>query len=68
VGELDFTAAVALLATLEPGSEDERCCHCLTLTREELMSDADERLWPMERLCDECDEMLRSDLADEVGK
>lgn len=66
--ELDFTAAVVVLAELRPGSEDRPCAHCRVMTREELLVEADVRLWPMDELCEECDEMLRSDLADEVGR
>lgn len=67
--ELDFTAAVARLAELTPGTEDRPCDHCRVLTRVELLVEADARLWPMNELCEECDEMLRGDLADEaVGR
>lgn len=66
MSELDFAAAVALLSTLEPGSDDGVCCYCKTVTREELLHDADERLWPMERLCEGCAEALQSDLDDEL--
>lgn len=66
--ELDFTAAVALLARLRPGAEpDERPCeHCLTWTRVELLVEADVRLWPYEELCETCDGDLLSDLEDEA--
>lgn len=63
-------SAVITLAELRPGAEpDERPCqHCRTMCREELLVEADVRLWPLEELCEECDEMLRADLADEVGR
>jgi hypothetical protein len=61
VSELEYVAAVA---TLEPGSEDRPCNHCLTLTRDELLVEADVRLWPMEELCEECSALLLADLED----
>lgn len=67
--ELDVVAAMALMDRLRPGAEpDERPCeHCRELRRDELLVEADVRLWPYEELCETCDEDLRSDLADEVG-
>lgn len=66
--ELDFAAAVAALASLRPGSDERPCNHCRAMTREEFLVEADERLWPMEEVCEECDVILRADLADEVGR
>lgn len=66
--ELEYCAAVAVLASLRPGAEDRPCNHCLVMTREECLVEADVRLWPMGEVCEECDEMLRAGLADEVGR
>lgn len=65
--ELDLAAACAAMASLPPGTDERPCNHCRVMTREECLVEADVRLWPLEELCEECDEMLRSDLADEVG-
>lgn len=63
--DLDFTAAVVVLAELRPGSEDRPCAHCRVMTREELLVEADVRLWPMDEICEACSEALLSDLEDE---
>jgi hypothetical protein len=60
-----FIAALCTLAELPPHAEERPCDHCRVLTRDELLVEADVRLWPMSELCEECDEMLRSDLEDE---
>lgn len=64
----EFTAAMVTLAELPPGAEpDERPCqHCRTLCREELLVEADVRLWPMEEICETCNAELLSDLEDEM--
>lgn len=63
--ELDFAAAVVVLAELRPGSEDRPCAHCRVMTRGELLVEADVRLWPMDEICETCESELLGDLEDE---